>query len=111
MVSQQYQNFLDKTMLHMLRRWIGSLIIACIYILRVYLSQGFYIVSYGLRIYMLNLFIGFLSPQIDPEIQELYNSATLPTMNFDEFCPFVCRLPKFKFYYSIMASSGWSLLF
>ncbi|KAL4327784.1 hypothetical protein AHAS_Ahas13G0134700 [Arachis hypogaea] len=38
----------------MLSRWIGSLIITCIYVLHVYLIQGFYIVSYGLGIYMLN---------------------------------------------------------
>ncbi|KAL1316213.1 hypothetical protein HN51_068433 [Arachis hypogaea] len=100
-VSRKYQHFLDKTTPHMLRRWIGSLIIACIYVLRVYLIQGFYVVSYGLGIYMLNLLIGFLSPQVDPGIQELYDGATLPTRGSDEFRPFVRRLPEFKFWYSI----------
>ncbi|KAL4389998.1 hypothetical protein AHAS_Ahas03G0101100 [Arachis hypogaea] len=78
---------------HMLRCWIGSLIIACIYVLRIYLIQDFYIVSYGLGIYMLNLLIGFLFPQVDFEIQE----ATLSTGDSDEFRPFVRRLPEFKF--------------
>nr|XP_025673887.1 protein RER1B-like [Arachis hypogaea] len=92
-VSRQYQHFFDKTMPHMLRCWIGSLIIACIYVLRIYLIQDFYIVSYGLGIYMLNLLIGFLFPQVDFEIQE----ATLSTGDSDEFRPFVRRLPEFKF--------------
>ncbi|KAL4345148.1 hypothetical protein AHAS_Ahas11G0249400 [Arachis hypogaea] len=43
------------------------------------LDLRFYIVSYDLGIYMLNLLIGFLSPQVDPEIQELYDSTTLPS--------------------------------
>ncbi|XP_020978018.1 uncharacterized protein LOC110271436, partial [Arachis ipaensis] len=92
LVSRQYQHFLDKTTPHMLRRWIGSLIVACIYVLRIYLIQDFYIVSYSLRIYMLNLLIRFLFPQVDPEIQELYDGVTLPARGSDEFHPFVASL-------------------
>lgn len=35
------------------------------------ISAGWYIITYGLGIYVLNLLIGFLSPQMDPE-QEGY---------------------------------------
>lgn len=35
-----------------------------IYMLRVYLLNGWYIITYGLGIYLLNNFIGFLSPQV-----------------------------------------------
>ncbi|KHN36256.1 Protein RER1A [Glycine soja] len=89
---------LDKTTPHVLRRWIGCLVVAAVYVLRVYLVQGFYIVSYALGIYILNLLIGFLSPQVDPEISD---GPTLPTRGSDEFRPFVRRLPEFKFWYSI----------
>lgn len=34
-------------------------------------AQGFYIVTYGLGIYLLNLLIAFLSPQVDPAQEEL----------------------------------------
>jgi type IV secretory pathway TrbD component len=34
----------------------------------VYLLEGWYIVSYGLGIYFLNLSIGFLSPVADPAV-------------------------------------------
>ncbi|PRQ56985.1 putative retrieval of early ER protein Rer1 [Rosa chinensis] len=57
--------------------------------------------SYGLGIYLLNLLIGFLSPQVDPEIHDLFDGPSLPTRGFDEFRPFVRRLPEFKFWYSI----------
>lgn len=30
-------------------------------------STGFFVVCYALAIYLLNLFIGFLTPQVDPE--------------------------------------------
>lgn len=34
------------------------------------LSQGWYIVTYALGIYHLNLFIAFLSPKVDPSLME-----------------------------------------
>lgn len=34
----------------------------------VFLFQGWYIVTYALGIYILNLFIGFLTPKIDPQL-------------------------------------------
>ncbi|XP_057721606.1 protein RER1A-like [Arachis stenosperma] len=100
-VSRQYQHLLDKTTPHVLNRWLGTLTVAFVYALRVYLIQGFYVVSYGLGIHLLNLLIGFLSPQVDPEIQSLSEGPTLPTRSNDEFRPFVRRLPEFKFWYSI----------
>ncbi|KAE9614284.1 putative retrieval of early ER protein Rer1 [Lupinus albus] len=100
-VSRQYQHLLDKTTPFVLYRWIGFFIIALIYVVRVYFVEGFYVVSYGLGIYILNLLIGFLSPQVDPEVLELSEGPTLPTRGSDEFRPFVRRLPEFKFWYSI----------
>lgn len=99
-VSRQYQHVLDKTTPFVLYRWFGFLAVALIYVIRVYFVEGFYVVSYGLGIYILNLLIGFLSPQVDPEILELSEGPTLPTRGSDEFRPFVRRLPEFKFWYS-----------
>lgn len=36
--------------------------------------QGWYIVTYALGIYQLNLFIAFLTPKIDPALEELGES-------------------------------------
>ncbi|KAF5738226.1 Protein RER1A [Tripterygium wilfordii] len=93
-VSRRYQHLLDKSVPHVLYRWIACLAVALIYAVRVYMVQGYYIITYGLGIYLLNLLIGFLSPQIDPETQD---GPSLPTRGSDEFRPFVRRLPEFKF--------------
>ncbi|KAL6995450.1 Protein rer1a [Sarracenia purpurea var. burkii] len=100
-VSRRYQHLLDKSTPHVLHRWISLSIVAFVYALRVYLLQGYYIITYGLGIYLLQLFILFVSPQVDPEIQELADGPSLPSRGSDEFRPFVRRLPEFKFWYSI----------
>ncbi|KAJ9540663.1 hypothetical protein OSB04_027169 [Centaurea solstitialis] len=99
--SQRYQHLLDKSTPFLLYRWIAFFAIAFIYAIRVFFVQGFYVVSYALGIYILNLLIGFLSPQVDPEFQDLSDGPTLPSRSSDEFRPFVRRLPEFKFWYSI----------
>lgn len=65
------------------------------YFIRVVLIKGFYIVSYALAIYNLNLLLGFLTPQFDPETE----GPSLPTKGDQEFKPFMRRLPEFKFWY------------
>jgi hypothetical protein len=76
---------------------------AQIYVVRVFSVQGFYIITYGLGIYILNLLIGFLSPRIDPEFAAADDDddddvAPLPTQTDQEFKPFIRRLPEFKFW-------------
>lgn len=67
-----------------------------VYVARVWYLRGFYIITYGLGIYNLNLVLGFLTPQFDPESE----GPVLPTSSDQEFKPFVRRLPEFKFWYS-----------
>ncbi|XP_026662190.1 protein RER1A-like isoform X2 [Phoenix dactylifera] len=98
--SRAFQYYLDRSTPHTVERWLGTLGVAVIYCLRVYYVQGFYIVTYGLGIYLLNLLIGFLSPIVDPEL-EVSDGPALPTKGSDEFKPFIRRLPEFKFWYSI----------
>uniref|UniRef100_A0A2P2MGB7 Protein RER1 n=1 Tax=Rhizophora mucronata TaxID=61149 RepID=A0A2P2MGB7_RHIMU len=98
-VWRTYQYYLDKSTPHTNYRWLGTLAVVAIYCLRVFYIQGFYIISYGLGIYILNLLIGFLSPLVDPEL-EASNGPLLPTKDSDEFKPFIRRLPEFKFWYS-----------
>ncbi|PHT30450.1 Protein RER1B [Capsicum baccatum] len=96
-LSQRYQHFLDKSTPQVLHRWIFFAVIALIYSIRVFMVQGFYIITYALGIYIIQLLIAFLSPQVDPEV----DGPTLPTRGSDEFRPFVRRLPEFKFWYSL----------
>jgi hypothetical protein len=97
LAARKWQHYLDLSAPHTGPRWVVSALVVFIYCLRVYLINGWYIITYGLGIYVLNLLIGFLSPQSDPEIE----GPTLPTSKDDEFRPFIRRLPEFKFWYAL----------
>jgi hypothetical protein len=90
---QLLQRYLDKSSPHPLYRWLGLAAVALVYILRVWYLRGFYVVTYGIAIFDLNLLLGFLTPQSNPE-----SEPQLPT-NEKEFRPFVRRLPEFKFWW------------
>ncbi|GMH06304.1 hypothetical protein Nepgr_008144 [Nepenthes gracilis] len=99
-LAMRFRYYLDRSAPHTLRRWLATLGAATIYILRVYYVKGFYVVSYGLATYVLNLLIGFLSPEVDPELEGL-DGASSSTKDSDEYRPFIRRLPEFKLWYSI----------
>jgi hypothetical protein len=72
---------------------------------RVYYLQGWYIITYALAIYILSLFIAFLSPKFDPAMEDEEtddDGPTLPTTTTEEFKPFIRRLPEFKFWHSMV---------
>jgi hypothetical protein len=104
-VGQTYQIWLDRWTPHTASRWVFTVVLVCGFILRVVLKQGWYIVTYALGIYHLNLLLAFLTPKIDPamaefEAEEADDGLQLPTSKNDEFRPFIRRLPEFKFWYS-----------
>jgi hypothetical protein len=96
-LAREFQRLLDLSAPQIAARYVALGVALGIYALRVYLISGFYIISYALGIFLLNLFIGFLSPQEDPDAAEGF---ALPNAAGDEFKPFVRRLPEFKFWYS-----------
>ncbi|XP_020192629.1 protein RER1A [Aegilops tauschii subsp. strangulata] len=101
--SRRFQHLLDRSTPHVGRRWLGLAGVVLVYALRAWFVGGYYIVTYALGIYLLNLLIAFLSPQVDPELAEVLGEGpALPTRSSDEFRPFVRRLPEFKFWYSIV---------
>jgi len=96
-LKQRSRILLDKSTPHTVLRWVGFVVLMLLYGLRVWLLQGFYIVTYGLGIYLLNLFIGFLQPQDEMDDSE---RQKLPTGDEEEFHPFIRRVPEFKFWLS-----------
>ena len=66
-LERKYQYLLDKSSPMIGARWAAFAVCLFLYMLRVWLLGAFYIVTYGLGIYLLNQFLGFISPQFDPE--------------------------------------------
>jgi len=100
--KQRFQHYLDRSSPLIAYRWMSLGAAVLVYLLRVYFLEGFYIVTYGLGIFNLNLLLGFISPQVDPENEGL----ELPKTSTDEFKPFVRKLPEFKFWFDKLLAKG-----
>jgi len=100
--NRKWQHILDRSTVYVGLRWVLFVVMLGLYALRVFYINGWFIVTYGLGIYLLNNFIGFLSPQMDPES----DGPLLPTNEREEYRPFARRLPEFKFWYQC-AKATW----
>ncbi|TFY61717.1 hypothetical protein EVJ58_g4336 [Rhodofomes roseus] len=109
--QRQYQQLLDRITPFVLYRWLGAAGLLALFILRIVLAQGWYIVCYAHAIYILNLLLAFLQPKFDPSLQEDLLAdeiegggedmgESLPSQRDDEFRPFVRRLPEWQFWLS-----------
>jgi len=101
--GQTYQLMLDRWTPYTASRWVTTVLLIIAFMARILIAQGWYIVTYALAIYHLNLFLAFLTPKIDPAMSELdaeEDGPELPTRQNEEFRPFIRRLPEFKFWYS-----------
>ncbi|KAJ5373092.1 Retrieval of early ER protein Rer1 [Penicillium concentricum] len=106
-LTRHYQAYLDASTPYTTYRWVGSGVLLLLFFLRIFLAQGWYIVAYTLGIYLLNLFLAFLTPKFDPSLTQDEGledgdagSPSLPTKKDEEFRPFIRRLPEFKFWHS-----------
>jgi|EP00670_Eutreptiella_braarudii_P000209 hypothetical protein len=97
-LQQRAQRVLDTLVPQVFLRWGIALGLCMLYVLRVTLVGGYFIISYGVGIFILNLLIQFLSPQTDPDFDE--DGLSLPTKADEEYRPFVRKLPEYKFWLS-----------
>lgn len=112
------QTYIDSTSIYTTYRYIFLVSTLLLFLLRIILGHGYYIVCYALFIYLLNQFLAFLSPKFDPSLNDesgISNSAMLKDdggstggsggvlglHKTDEFKPFIRRLPEFKFWYVV----------
>jgi len=111
-IGVRYQSLLDKWTPHTKSRWIFAAFLIALFVTRIIVAQGWYIVTYALGIYHLNLFIAFLTPKIDPALDFEDEGPELPTASSSrsEFRPFIRRLPEFKFWLGIVKSTIISLI-
>lgn len=110
-----YQFYLDKSVPHVKERWAVLAVLVIVFFLRIVLSQGWYIICYGLGIYLLSLFLAFLTPKFDPSLEDDLRSTeeeegTLPNNESDEFRPFIRRLPEFSFWHNATRATILSLV-
>lgn len=101
-LSHSYQRLLDAWTPYTVTRWLGAVLLLVAFLGRILYLQGWYIITYALGIYHLNLFIAFLTPKVDPAMggDDYEDGPELPTNINEEFRPFIRRLPEFKFWYS-----------
>jgi len=107
-IGQRYQKLLDDATPHVRHRWLAAILLNLLFMARIIWAHGWYVVTYALAIYHLNLLIAFLTPKIDPGMEMAYaddDEPMLPTRANDEFRPFERRLPEFKFWHSVMKAT------
>jgi uncharacterized membrane protein len=79
-------------------------IVACAFLIRIGIVGGYYVISYILGIYLLNLLIGFLTPMLGDLEDEENDEPVLPISDADEFKPFMRKVPEFKFWANMTIS-------
>jgi len=95
-VPAKVQHYLDKLVPWMKARWSVTFGLLIAFFVRVFFAEGFYVVTYGLGIYMLNILINFLTPAVDPDQEE--DGLQLPTKDGEQI--FIRKLPEFKAWWS-----------
>lgn len=68
--KRTFQVYVDRTTLYTKTRWLVFSVVLFLFTARIVFAQGYYISAYALGIYLLNLFIGFLTPQRDSETDD-----------------------------------------
>ncbi|SCU98915.1 LADA_0H16138g1_1 [Lachancea dasiensis] len=98
-----YQLYMDQLTPHVKHRWIALGAGVFLFFVRVVYGEGWYVVCYGLAIYLLNQFLAFLTPKFDVSLQQDEENNELESgERVDEFKPFIRRLPEFKFWHNSM---------
>ncbi|CAO3642161.1 unnamed protein product [Mucor fragilis] len=115
-LERRFQQILDQVTPFVPYRWVGTSVLLVLFMFRVIYAEGWYIIAYALGIYILNLFLAFLTPKFDPSVEmdtqasEMEEGPSLPMKNDEEFKPFIRRLPEFKFWYSVTKATVISIV-
>lgn len=105
------RKFLDYITPYIVPRWIFTYILITLFMARIVFSEGWYIVCYSWAIFLLNMFLKFLTPKFDPSIeQDIQNDSVEAGVgeldeNDEDFKPFIRRLPEFRFWLKATVST------
>lgn len=96
-----YRLMMDKSTTWIKTRWSVFAALLVIFCFRIFYLQGWYISAYALGINLLNLFIGFITPQKDPQTQQyiLPVAAQNSSSHASEYRPFLRQVPEFTFWH------------
>eukprot|EP00347_Sterkiella_histriomuscorum_P010470 403376158 len=85
--QRKYRLFLDKIAAFPTQRWIFLVVMGAVYCLRVYMNDGYALITYLLGLFYLNQMLLYLSPAEDPEDMEFDDESDfiLPMRENDEF--------------------------
>ena len=70
-LSRIYTFYIEKTINYKLHRWIVFVLTLVLYVRRIVHVHGFYLITYALALYLLNLWLGFLSPIVQCSVSTL----------------------------------------
>ncbi|RTG82027.1 uncharacterized protein DC041_0002152 [Schistosoma bovis] len=105
-----HQTIVDKLYPYRISRWLFALPVICYLRAPDSIYPGLHIVSYTLAIYLLSLFISFISPKVDPAAADYSDEIpTLPRTVGEEFRPFIPRLLESKFWLSTVRAVAISI--
>lgn len=100
----KYRLLLDQATPMTVQRWAAVYVLIGLFMLRIVFAEGWYIICYTWAIFMLNLFLKFLTPKFDPSLEEDMRTESIEEgmQNMgeqdEEFRPFIRRLPEFQFW-------------
>lgn len=111
-----FQKLIDQSVPYVFPRWIGFATLLSLFLVRILIVQGWYIICYTLAINLLSLFLSFLTPKFDPSLEQelkalsLEEGANEHEQQDDEFRPFIRKLPEFNFWLLGTAATSVSLI-
>ena len=98
-ITTIYNAINDRLSLYRKTRWYIIILLSICYIIRLLITKGYQALTYCIGIHFLNSFIGFISPQIDPEDT---GESYLPTTKGEEFVPFQRKVKEFQLWESML---------
>ena len=85
--KRKYRIFIDKIAPMRMERWAAFCVLLFIFLLRMYIRQGYAVIAYLLGLFYLNSIMLYLAPADDPEdgMGEEATDFSLPVREQDEY--------------------------
>ncbi|TNV75560.1 hypothetical protein FGO68_gene12562 [Halteria grandinella] len=105
LLKRKYRLFIDKVAIYPTERWIGFLVLASLYAVRIYFKEGYSVITYLLGLFFLNQVMLYLAPLEDPDDLEFGGEdgeSILPMREQDEYKGFQRKLQELELWKLLM---------